>query len=694
MTLTDLLAGLDAEQRHAVTTPSQPLIIRAGAGSGKTRVLTRRLAYRAAQGDLDPRRALCVTFTREAAAELRGRLRQLGLRDLPAAGTFHSIALALLRTRWHDLRQPEPSLLQDRMSLLRRVAANRVDGATLLRVGIEIDWARARSIRPDRYRASTQRRRRTPAVDPKLVEQFYGEYEAAKRKGRLVDFDDLLERCAEAFRTDPTFAEAQRYRFHHLFVDEFQDVNPLQFRLLQAWLGPNRDLCAVGDANQAIYGWNGADPTLFDRLVELLEGGEVVELRTNHRSSPSVVAVSGAALPAGAAPRPAVGRPEGVPPRVVACRDEDDELAVIATQVQRWHDRGVAWREQAVLVRTNALVGSVLEGLHAAGVPAARAGGDHRALLRAMPPITAAMTWPDLVEELSDPTLAALAAEYAALDQRPTPSGFAHWAATATADEGVALDAVRVGTFHRAKGREWRAVIVAGVEDGLVPASTVRLEEERRLFYVALSRATESLVCTWAARRTMRAAMQDRVASPFLAAVEQACRAADEAVAPAPMPPALASLRASALLRAPGVAVATVAGDRFQTTAGTGVGRRRHLRLVDADGAGAAAAAGSTAPSAASSTGASTVGSAAAAAGGEAAQERHRRRLEALIRWREAQARMASVRPQVVLDDATVAALAADPPADEAELAARRGVGALRARRIAPAVLAALASAD
>ncbi|MGD9755327.1 MAG: UvrD-helicase domain-containing protein, partial [Acidimicrobiia bacterium] len=184
MAVTDLLAGLDAEQRHAVTTRSQPLVIRAGAGSGKTRVLTRRLAYRAAEGDLDPRRALCVTFTREAASELRGRVRQLGLRDLPAAGTFHSIALGLLRGRWHDLRQAEPSLVQDRAAVLRRIAGRRVDGPTLVRVGIEIDWARARSIRPDRYRSALSRRRRTASVDPALVEQLFGDYETAKRRGR------------------------------------------------------------------------------------------------------------------------------------------------------------------------------------------------------------------------------------------------------------------------------------------------------------------------------------------------------------------------------------------------------------------------------------------------------------------------------------------------------------------------------
>ena len=639
--LSPLLAGLDPEQLHAVTTASQPLVIRAGAGSGKTRVLTRRVAHRAALGDLEPRHALCVTFTREAAAELRGRLRGLGLRDLPAAGTFHAVALGLLRARWHDQRQNEPELLADRGVLLRRIAGTKLDRATVARVTVEIDWARARGIRPDRYREALQRNRRSLNIDVSVVESLYGDFEAAKRKAKLIDFDDLLERCADAFRSDSAFATAQRWRFRHLFVDEFQDVNPLQFRLLQAWLGEGRDLCAVGDANQAIYGWNGADPSLFERLTDLLDGGEVVQLNTNHRSSPAVVAVSGAALPAGRAPQPVVGRPDGVPPKVLACRDADHELATITQQLRDWKNRGVAWRDQAVLVRTNAQATALVDGLAAAGLPTARAGASPAALLRRLPPAGSDLAWEDLVEQLADPTLAALAEEYTALDLRPSPAAFLRWAATATADEGVTFDAIRVGTFHRAKGREWRAVIVAGVEDGFVPATTVRLDEERRLFYVALSRATELLVCTWAASRVLRGASTDRVASPFLAAVEAACDQASATDAPRPMPLAVAA----ALRRSPPV---TNPGSLDTLTLGQRRARRQaHQREL---------------------------------------------RLEALQRWRASQAKLAKVDPRVVLDDAVLAALAADPPDDVAALAARPGIGPMRATRFGSAVLQALRS--
>ncbi|MFN0029785.1 MAG: UvrD-helicase domain-containing protein [Acidimicrobiales bacterium] len=645
-----LLAGLDTEQRHAVTTASQPLVIRAGAGSGKTRVLTRRVAYRAAQGDLEPGHALCVTFTREAASELRGRLRRLGLRELPAAGTFHSVAFSLLRARWHDLRQPEPELLADRRPMLARIAGVRAGGATLVRVAAEIDWAKARGVKPDRYRGAVQRQRRSPNVDLALVETLYSEFEAAKRKARLVDFDDLLERCTEAFNADPAFAAAQRWRFRHLFVDEFQDVTPQQFRLLQAWLGESRDLCVVGDANQAIYGWNGADPTLFARLVDLLEGGEVVELSTNHRSSPSVVAAAGAALAAGRAPKAATHRSEGSPPRVRACADAEDEVRTIAAQLRDWHNGGVPWRSQAVLVRTNALAISLADGLAQHGLPTTRLGANTTELLRRLPPLGADLSWADVVAELADPALATLVAEYEALDLRPSVAGFLRWAATATADEGVTGDAIRVGTFHRAKGREWQAVVVAGVEDGFVPASAIRLEEERNLFYVALSRPTDHLCCTWAASRVVRGQVVARQPSPFLAPVQASAEAALAADAPRAMPPTVAlTIDRLGLARKDSPAPAAPLPGSRQT-----LSERRALRLAQAQ----------------------------------------QRRLQALQAWRAAQAKAARVAPRVLLEDATLQALAADPPPDQATLALLAGVGPIRARRFGPALLAALHGAS
>jgi len=269
-----LLEGLDPAQLAAVTTPAQPLCILAGAGSGKTRVLTRRIAHRALTGTLDPRRALALTFSRRAAGELRQRLGSLGLRDTPTAGTFHAIAYAQLRSYWEAAGTREPALL-DRKG---RMVARLLPAGGKLRVGdvaTEIEWAKARLIAPDDYEAAAVAERRVVPADPATIADLYRRYEDEKRHRGVVDFDDLLARAADALERDASFAAAQRWRFQHLFVDEYQDVNALQHRLLRAWLGDRTDLCVVGDPNQAIYRWNGADASFLSGFPEEFPDGEV-----------------------------------------------------------------------------------------------------------------------------------------------------------------------------------------------------------------------------------------------------------------------------------------------------------------------------------------------------------------------------------------------------------------------------------
>ena len=266
-----LLVGLDESQRRAVTNPHRPLAILAPAGSGKTRVLARRLAWQGANGLIDPRRALCLSFTREAASELRRRVGQLGLRELPAAGTFHATAYALLRVWWADQRRRPPELLTDRTGYLRRLFPDLIPP---LRAALEaeLSWAKARGVELADYERAARLARRRPAGGLAPTAARLARYEQACRRAGFVDFDDLLARCSEAMETDAGFAATQRWRFRHLFVDEFQDVNPLQFRLLRAWLGDNDDVCVVGDPDQAIYGWNGADAGYLARFTEHFPG--------------------------------------------------------------------------------------------------------------------------------------------------------------------------------------------------------------------------------------------------------------------------------------------------------------------------------------------------------------------------------------------------------------------------------------
>ena len=272
-----VLRGLDAEQLAAVTCPSNPLAIIAAAGSGKTTVLTRRIAHRIVTGEASAAHTLAMTFTREAAGELRRRLRALDLRDPIEAGTFHAIALRLLRDRALARHETAPRLAVDRSRLMRECLTElRLDVSASAALA-DVDWARARLVPPDRYEEASRRERRS-GVPPSRFVDLAGAYERIKRRRGVVDFDDLLEHVLRAMRTDPTFADVVHWRFRHLYVDEAQDLNPLQHALLEAWRGQRNDLCLVGDPRQAIYGWNGARSTTLTEVEQRTPGVTVVAL--------------------------------------------------------------------------------------------------------------------------------------------------------------------------------------------------------------------------------------------------------------------------------------------------------------------------------------------------------------------------------------------------------------------------------
>ena len=261
MTVT-LDGDLTPSQRQAVTTPAATVCVLASAGAGKTRVLTRRVGYRVASGTATAEHTLAITFTRKAAGELHHRLAGLGLAAPVTGGTFHSLARGQLRRWWADRGTPEPALLTRKGRLLAELVAGRpgLADVSIADLAGQLEWAKARLVAPGSFAvAATQANRELPA-DAEAIGALFARYEDEKRKRRLVDFDDLLVRYADALETDGRFAAAQRWRWQHVFVDELQDVNPLQCRLLLALLGDNEDLFVVGDPNQAIYGWNGADP--------------------------------------------------------------------------------------------------------------------------------------------------------------------------------------------------------------------------------------------------------------------------------------------------------------------------------------------------------------------------------------------------------------------------------------------------
>jgi DNA helicase-2/ATP-dependent DNA helicase PcrA len=644
---------LNRAQRLAVESEAQPLCILAGAGSGKTRVLTTRIAHRIGTGAATAGHVVAVTFTRKAADELRTRLRTLGVRDAVTAGTFHALAYAQLRQRWADRGERAPALLDRKVRLIGPMLRGRTQQSATIQpadIASEIEWAKARMVSPERYAAEAEAARRTPPLPMLQVGEIYRRYEDEKTRRGLVDFDDLLWRCVKAMEDDTEFAAAQRWRFRHLFVDEFQDVNPVQFRLLAGWLGDTEtpDLCVVGDPNQAIYSWNGADASYLVDFTRRFPSAEVVELTDNYRSSPQILAVANSVLGDGQL-RPT--KDAGPMPIVRAFDTDLDEARGIARAIRRAHANGARWSDVAVLTRTNAQ-GVLLEtALRNADVPfRVRSGGaflqqpEVKDALAGLRRATSFAAWStDLQVELaaldeSDErrlhldALVRLATEFDGLDATPSAGSFNAWLTATvsgeTPDDG--RDRVEITTFHRAKGLEWAIVFVAGLERGLVPigrAESPEAEaEERRLLYVAVTRAERELHCTWAARRTFGTKPVPRQPSPWLDLIEDA--------------------RA----RLEGRPAYTRASQRAGLSSARARLPKRGAKTQDDPPV-----------------------------------------LAALKAWRTSAAKAANVPAYVIFHDTTLAAVAEARPRNEAELLALPGLGPVKAARYGEALLAVVA---
>lgn len=546
-----VLVGLDAAQREAVANPARLLAVIAAAGSGKTTVLARRIAWRVLQGDALARHVLALTFTRQAAGELRHRLRALGLAEPVEAGTFHAVAYRVLRQRARDVGQPEPAVATDRMRLLRDAAAQAgVPASAVASIATEIDWARARLVPTDEYSSAARAERRRADVPPTAVTATMEAYAEVKRRRGVLDLDDLLSDLLRALRADRPWAEAQRWRFRHLVVDEAQDMNPLQHALLEEWRGGRDDLMLVGDPRQAIYGWNGSDPALLVDVDARYPGITVVRLPTNRRSTPQIVRAAASVLAvAGMGDDSVAVRPEGGEVEAHAAADERAEAALVARLVIAHHRPDAAWSSIAVLTRTNAQLTPIAEALSRAGIPSTAPGRAASTPLAQAVAETHACRSREQLAAWADATLTddgapserRLVAE--ALDvylsrtgDRPGLSWRTWLELNSPFDHLAERDDTRgvaLLTFHAAKGREWSVVVVAGAEDGLMPHSSAvrpqQREEEARLAYVALTRAADRAIVTYATTRNGRATRP----SPFVADVVAA--SAEPIVPPPPL---------------------------------------------------------------------------------------------------------------------------------------------------------------
>ena len=522
-----LLDGLDPDQRAAVTAPATSTVVIAGAGSGKTRVLTHRIAWRIATGNAVAERVLAITFTRQAAAELRRRLAGLnaaGIRRSEAAaptiGTFHAVALQLVRQRIVDDGTLMPSFVTNRAALMGAALDTNPASGVVRDALAEVDWAHARNVGPEVYEREALRVGRTSSLPTERVVDAYRAYERLKKRRGLVDLDDLLIGTLTAMRERPNYADAVRWRFRHIFVDEAQDMNPLQYALFDALRGGRPDVFVVGDPMQAIYGWNGAERRLFDELPDRIPGTTVVTLPNNYRCSPQVIDTAVAvSRHSGQSARVRPVRRDGAPVRRFEYFDEADEargvVAIISRHIERF---GGNHGDFAVLARTNAQLEPVREELRRAGIPVRtqRSSTTRTAAIAEIAECAdrheLAVWATDTIIETDDPHERAIAEALQSFLGQQQPGVVNGRAAAAWLMAGEApTDAtgVELLTFHAAKGREFPGVIVTGVEAGLIPHSSAGTDtaraEEARLAYVAVTRAADFLYLTSATRRKRRA---------------------------------------------------------------------------------------------------------------------------------------------------------------------------------------------
>ncbi len=562
-----LIAGLDDEQREAVLAPRGPVCVLAGAGTGKTRTITHRIAQLVATGHVAAGQVLAVTFTQRAAGEMRARLRALGIGNVQAM-TFHAAAHRQLRYFWpRVVGDTGWQLLDTKFAVVARAA-----NSTGLQLGTddvrdlagEIEWAKASLISPEQYPDGVVAAGRDIPLDAAQVAGVYAAYEKLKSRSdgvALLDFDDLLLHTAAAIENDAAVAEEFRGRYRCFVVDEYQDVTPLQQRVLSAWLGDRDDLTVVGDANQTIYSFTGASPRYLLDFSRRFPDATVVRLERDYRSTPQVVSLANRVIAA------ARGRVAGSKLQLVGQRDpgpvpsfrehpdEVAEAAAVAASIAKLVESGTPPAEIAVLYRINAQSEVYEEALTEARIPYQLRGGEgffsRQEIRQALLVLQRAAnrgdegSLPDVVRGLLEPlgltaqpppgtrarerweALTALAElvdeEVAHRPRLDLPGLLVELRTRADARHPPVVQGVTLASLHAAKGLEWDAVFLVGLVDGTLPishalahgAESEPIEEERRLLYVGITRARKHLALSWALSRNP-GGRQSRKPSRFL----------------------------------------------------------------------------------------------------------------------------------------------------------------------------------
>jgi DNA helicase II / ATP-dependent DNA helicase PcrA len=670
-----ILEGLDPEQTEVARAVRGPVCVLAGAGTGKTRAITHRIAYAVATGVVEDQHVLAVTFTTRAAGEMRSRLRGLGAAKVQAR-TFHSAALRQLSYFWPQVvGGPKPTIIDSKLKAVAGAAQSCALslGRTELRdLASEIEWAKSTQTRPEDYEAAAAKAGRVVPLDARDVARAFGAYEELRREHNLLDFESVLELTAAILQEHPAVAERVRSQYRYFVVDEFQDVNPLQHLLLTSWLGDRDELCVVGDPNQTIYSFTGATPEFLTGFRGAFPHASVVRLVRDYRSSPQVVGLANGVLARaeGEAARHRMEliaqRPPGPEPVYHEYDDEPAEAAAVARHIGALIESGTPAREIAVLYRVNAQSAAYEQALGDIGIPyvmrgatrfferpeirqavhtlrGARAAPSDDPLVTTVRHLLAPLGLTDTPPEggqarerwESLAALAQLSEDVAAADPRAhMPEFVAELEARVATEHAPEYEGVTLASLHAAKGLEWDAVFLVGLVEGTLPIvyaeTPEQREEERRLLYVGVTRAREHVWLSWALARSP-GGRRSRKPSAFL-----------DGLRPAAEPRGNGSRR--------------------------GRGRPLECRVC----------------------GASLIEAAERKLGrcADCPSDYDEELLERLKAWRRSVAAEQNVPAYVVFTDATLLAVAEREPTDVAQLSRISGVGAVKLERYGEAVVA------
>ncbi len=523
----EILAALDPDQRAVALATRGPVCVIAGAGTGKTRAITHRIAYAAAIGTMDPQKVLALTFTAKAAGEMRARLRSLGVPTV-AARTIHSAALKQLLYFWPsvfggrtpDLMTTKTGFLTEAINRAGLSDSIRATNRELMRdIASEIEWAKVSQVAPSDYVDEISKRMQKPRVLPEQMVQIYTAYESVKKQELAIDFEDVLLLCAAMLEEEREVRERVQDQYRYFTIDEYQDVSPVQQRLINAWLGKRNDICVVGDPAQTIYSFAGATPVFLNTFTQRFPDAEVIRLSTGYRSTPEITFAANALLRYGSMGQELVAQNDhGSAPSVIGYADEAAEVTGVLSEITSLLSAGTPPHEVAILARTNSQLKSVERAMVKVNLPyqvrSTERFFDRKEVRDFLGEVRKASVipaegqgWIDELRTLAQPYLTDEAIDgIAALlhlareldsDENFTPKTLRGYLREVEdrvqQNNPPTMPVVTLATLHAAKGLEWERVFLIGASEGQLPVSDASIDEERRLFYVGITRAKADL---------------------------------------------------------------------------------------------------------------------------------------------------------------------------------------------------------